>query len=234
MANNLVELSVREVATVKKGANAKKIFLRKSDETGTGMNEKELLEKAEADAKAAKEALEKAQADAKAASEKIAALEKAAADAKAAAEAEKAAVEKAAAEAVAKAADLEQKLAIEKEAKEVAEAVKKASEDFKNLPEKAEVLGPALRAVRKADAKSADVLESILKKVDAIAAASLTAAGTSRSDDKPASALDEIQKAAEKLVKDGVVKSVAEGFSRVLDTDKKLYDEYTKEQRRGR
>lgn len=229
MANNLVDLEVREIATVKKGANAKRIFLKKADDTVT---DKELLEKAAADAVAAKAALEKAEADSKAQLEKIASLEAAASAAAEAASAERAALEKAQADAVAKAADLEAKLAVEKEAKEVAAAVAKASEDFKNLPEKAEVLGPALRAIRKADAKSADVLEAILKKVDVIAASALGAKGTAQGEDKAASALDEIQKAAEQLVKEGVVKSVAAGFDHVLSTNKKLYDEYTKERAR--
>lgn len=236
MTTKLSDVVVKEVALVPKGANAKRIHLRKeADATdspeGTDMDEtqKIALEKAQNDAKLAAEALEKAQADAKAQAEKIAELEKAAAAATEAAAAEKAALEKAAADEKAKAVELQKALDAEKEAKEVAESIQKASVEFKNLPEKAEDLGPLLRSIRKAAPDAADKIEAVLKKVDAIAKGALDVAGASNAGTAAGTALEAIEKKAAELVKAGSVKTVAEGFDVVLKSDKKLYDQYERE-----
>lgn len=238
MTTKLSGVVVKEISLVPKGANGRKVYLRKdadSQGTGTEMNEAEkiALEKAQTDAKTAAEALEKAQAEAataaKSQADKIAELEKAAADAKVAADADKALVEKAAADAKAKAEELQKALDAEKEAKEVAESITKAASDFKNLPEKAEDLGPLLRSIRKAAPDVADKVEALLKKVDAIAKGALDVKGVSTGGNAADTALSKIEKKAAELVKAGTVKTVEQGFAEVLKTDKALYAQYDRE-----
>lgn len=229
MTTKLKNLSINEVSLVKKGANGKRIFLTKSlEQESDQMNEQE-IEKALKDAADAKVALEKAEADAKASADKIAALEKAAADSAAQAAAEKATLEKAAVDAAARTVELEKALAVEKEAKEVSEAIQKAAASFKNLPETPEALGPMLRAIRKADAAAADKLEALLVKIDALAKSALDPRGTASGGDASATALDEIRKRADALVKAGKVDSIAKGFDEVLRADKDLYNRYEAE-----
>lgn len=228
MANRLRNLTINEVSLVKKGANAKRIYLTKGqDET---MDNTE-IEKAAAEAKVA---LEKAQAEKAEVEAKLAALEKASAEAATQASAEKAALEKASAEAVAKAADLEKALAVEKEAKEISEAVQKAAVDFKNLPEAPESLGPMLRTIRKADAAVADRLEALLKKVDALSKSALDPKGSAKAEDKTETALDEINKQAKALVDAGKATSLAKAFDEVLRADPALYTRYAAEQSAAR
>lgn len=227
MTTKLRNLSIKEVSLVKKGANGKRIHLTKAQDSDQ-MDQQE-IEKAQKEAADAKAALEKADTDRKAAEGRIAALEKAAADAATAATAEKVALEKAAAEATAKAIELEKALAVEKEAKEVSEAVQKAAAAYKHLPETPEVLGPALRALRKADAGAADKIEAVLAKVDALAKSALDPRGTATAGNASATALDEIRKRAEALVKAGKVDSIAKGFDEVLRSDKDLYTRYEAE-----
>lgn len=229
MTSRLKNLTINEVSLVKKGANGKKIHLTKSHEQDSGSMDAQEIEKALRDAADAKVALEKAEAEKAEAAAKIAALEKAAAETAEKAEAERAALEKAAVDAAAKAVELEKALAVEKEAKEVSEAIQKAAASYKNLPEKPEDLGPLLRTVRKADAAAADRLEALLVKVDAIAKAALDPRGTSVGGDAAATALDEIRKRAEGLVKAGKANTIAKAFDEVLRTDKDLYTRYEAE-----
>lgn len=228
MPNLLHDVEVTEVALCKRGKNKKRYYLRKNDSQDDTMNAQE-IEKALKDAADAKVALEKAAADAKASADKIAALEKAAADSTAQAAAEKATLEKAAVDAAARTVELEKALAVEKEAKEVSEAIQKAAASFKNLPETPEALGPMLRAIRKADAAAADKLEALLTKVDALAKSALDPRGTASGGDASATALDEIRKRADALVKAGKVDSIAKGFDEVLRADKALYAKYEAE-----
>jgi hypothetical protein len=227
MTTKLTNLSIKEISLVKKGANGKRIYLTKAQDSDQ-MDTQE-IEKALKDAADAKVALEKAEADRKTAEDKIAALEKAAADAAAATATERAALEKAAVDAAAKAVELEKALEIEKEAKAVSEAVQKAAVAYKHLPETPEVLGPLLRTIRKADAAVADKVEALLAKVDTIAKSALDPRGTARGGDASATALDEIRKRAEALVKAGKVDSIAKGFDEVLRADKDLYTRYEAE-----
>ena len=171
MTAKLSDVVVKEVSLVPKGANGRKVFLRKADEPALEpqkdsvmedqLNESQVaLEKAAAEATEAKVALEKAAAEKATLEARIVDLEKAQADALAKADAEKVALEKAAADEKAKAEELEKALAVEKEAKEVSEAIQKAAVDFKNLPEKAEDLGPLLRNIRKsAGVEAADKVD---------------------------------------------------------------------------
>lgn len=184
------------------------------------MNEE--IEKAQKEANDAKAALEKATADAAALSGRIAELEKASKDAADSAAAEKATLEKASKDALEKAAELEKALAVEKEAKELGEAIAKAAVDFKNLPATAAELGADLRAVRKADAKLADRLEDLLKKVDAFAKQSLDPKGTSTEAPK-GTAMEEIAKRAAALVVAKTVKTQAEGIAKAMADDPELY-----------
>jgi chromosome segregation ATPase len=235
MANKLKDVCVDEISLVNKAANKKRIYMRKSADTDTEPNTMdktpEELAKAAQDAQVA---LEKAEADKKAAEAKIAELEKAKADAEAKAADEKAALEKAKKDAEDKAAELEKAVAAEKEAKEVTESIQKAANLFKNLPEKPEALGPLLRQIRKADAKAADQIESILVKADALVKQSLEPKGTSKAQDASNTALDEINKRAKELLAAGKVTSLAKGFDQVLKDDKKLYDRYVAEQKSAR
>lgn len=230
MATSLRNITVKEISLVKKGANGKRIHLTKSQETEMNENaQTQEIEKAQAEATAAKVALEKAEADRKAAEDKIVALEKAQAEASEKAAAEKALLEKAQAEAVEKAADLEKALAVEKEAKEVSESVQKAAVAFKHLPETPENLGPMLRSIRKVDAAVADKLEALLTKVDALSKSALDPRGTSVAGDASATALDEIQKRAKALVDTGKAATLAKAFDAVLCADKDLYTRYQAE-----
>lgn len=233
MTTKLTNIEVKAVSLVAKGANAKRIHLRKSDDVGEKdsemENDKVELEKAQTAAAEAAVALEKAATDQKALADKIVALEKAATDALAATAAEKVALEKAVTESAAKTVELEKALAIEKEAKEVAESIKKASESFKNLPEKAEELGPLLRRIRKADAEAADKVEALLAKVDAISKGALDTKGTAKAGDATVSALDEIKKRAAVLVLEKKAKNEADGMDKVLVADKALYAQYQAE-----
>lgn len=228
MTTKLRNLAIHEVSLVKKGANGKRIHLTKSLNQDDTMEDQ--IEKTLKDAADAKVALEKAEAERKTAEDRIAALEKAAADTATQAAAEKATLEKAAVEATARAVDLEKALAVEKEAKEVSEAIQKAAVSFKHLPETPEALGPMLRAVRKADAATADKLEALLTKIDALAKSALDPRGTATGGDASATALDEIRKRADALVKAGKVDSIAKGFDEVLRADKDLYTRYASEQ----
>jgi len=228
MTTRLQNVVVKEVSLVPKGANNKRIFLRKD----SGMEDNTVaLEKAVAEAAAATVALEKAAAEQKALTERLEALEKAALDAAAATAAEKVALEKAAADANAKAVELEKALATEKEAKEVAESIQKAADTFKNLPEKAEVLGPLLRTVRKADAAAADAIEALLKKVDAISKGALDTAGSAKGEDAPKSAWEEIEKRAKALVIEKKATTFAAAVDQVMVADKALYNQYQSEKR---
>jgi chromosome segregation ATPase len=229
MANKLKDVCVDEISLVNKGANKKRIYMRKSADTETEPNDMDTPEQI---AKAAQEALVKAEAAKKEAEDKLAALEKAQKEAEAKAADEKAALEKAKKDAEDKAAELEKVAAAEKEAKEVAESIQKASSTFKNIPEKAEDLGPLLRKIRKADAKVADQLEALLTKVDALVKQSLDAKGSSKALDAPATALDEITKRAKALLEAGKVTSLAKGFDQVLKDDADLYSRYEAEKQR--
>jgi hypothetical protein len=224
MAKQLLNLTVNEVSLVKKGANNKRIYLTKSQ--GTDQMNVEEIEKAAAEAKVA---LEKAEAEKAEVVAKLAALEKAQAEAvverealvKAQGEAlEKASVEKAA---------LEKALADQRDATEVAEAIQKASVDYKNLPESPEALGPMLRKVRKMDAATADTLDALLKKLDAVAKNALDPRGVAKGDDVAKSALDEISKRAKALVESGKFTSIAKATDAVLTSDKDLYNRYQAE-----
>lgn len=234
MTQRLQNVITKEISIVPKGMNRKKIYLRKSADTEDSTMEE--LEKAQKEAADAKTALEKAAADSAALATKVGVLEKAAADAATASEAaaasaaaEKTLLEKAAADSAAKTIELEKALSIEKEAKEVAESIKKASESFKNLPEKAEDLGPLLRRIRKADAEAADKVEALLAKVDAISKGALDSRGTAKAGDATVSALDEIEKRAKTLVVEKKAKNLADGMDKVLVADKALYAQYQAE-----
>ncbi len=133
---------------------------------------------------------------------------------------------KAQAEAIAKAEALSKALDEEREAKAVTESIQKAAADFKHLPEKADVLGPVLRTLRKADAKAVEVIEGVLKRADALAAQSLEPKGVSPAQTEDASGLstyEKVAKRAEKGVSSGEFKTIAEGVSKIFATDPALY-----------
>lgn len=170
-------------------------------------------------------ALEKAAADAKSEAEtlkaKLEALEKSVTDSKTAAETAaetaKVALEKAAAEK----ATLEKALADAKEASEVGEAISKAATEFKNLPAKAEDLGPALRLLRKADATATEKLESILKSVNVMLEKTLEPKGKSTGDSL--TAWEQIQKSAAALVAADPKLTTEAAVDRVLTANPDLY-----------
>lgn len=78
-------------------------------------------------------------------------------------------------EAQAKVLEAEAKLAQEVEAREVAAATVSARKDFGNLPGKAEQLGPALRTLAKANQGAFEVVQTVLKQVNAMLADAVTA-----------------------------------------------------------
>lgn len=197
----LRNVSVDEISLVRKGANGKRIYLKKSMEQDQAILEKAMADKAkaEADAAASAQALEKALA------------------------------EKATAEAAAQA--LEKALADKVEAAEIAESISKAAVDFPNLPEKAEVVGPVLRSIRKSDPKAADVVDALLRKLDAVSKQLLEPRGRTDASDASATALDEITKRAQGLVAEGKAKTLAKAFDQVLSADKDLYNRYVTEQK---
>jgi chromosome segregation ATPase len=223
MTTKLQNVVVKEISLVNRGANNKKFFLTKSADSP---QENQPMEKTPEQV-----ALEKAQADLKAAQDKAAELEKAQKDAIEKMVAEKAELEKAQKAAAEKTAELEKALAAEKESKEVTEAISKAAVNYKNLPEKAEELGPMLRMIRKADAAVADKLEALLKKLDELAKSTLDSRGSSNAGDKTDSAWAEIEKRANGLVAAKLAKSFAQGVEKVLLDDKDLYAKHQAEQK---
>lgn len=233
----LKNLVVNEVSLVDKGANGKHILLYKAADAVEIEMPKDTpaetpVEKAEDEAAAPETEtpaakptvdLEKALADRVAEIEKAAAekLEKALADAKAehAVEMQKAADEKVA---------LEKRLADEQEAKEVGEAIQKAATAFKNLPAKADALGPDLRKVRKACGDEvADRLESLLKSLDAAVTPALEPKGVAKAEEKSESAWAEIEKRAKSRVSKDV--SFSQAVDAVLREDNQLYTAYEAE-----
>lgn len=138
------------------------------------------------------------------------------------------------ADAVAKAASLTKALDEEREAKAVTESIQKAAADFKHLAEKPDVLGPALRALRKADAVAVEVIENVLKRADALAAQSLEPKGVSPAQTEDASGLstyEKVAKRAEKGVSTGEFKTIAEGVARIFAADPALYTAHEAEKK---
>lgn len=131
---------------------------------------------------------------------------------------------KAQADAVAKAESLAKQLDAEREEKAVAESIQKAAVDFKHLPEKPETLGPALRALRKSDAKAVEVLENVLKRADALVAQSLDVKGVSANGaDASATTYEKVVKRAKVLLEKGEVKSIADGVASIFAAEPALY-----------
>jgi hypothetical protein len=132
---------------------------------------------------------------------------------------------KAQADAVAKAAELTKALEDERESKAVGESIQKAAADFKHLPEKAEALGPALRTLRKSDAKAVEVIENVLKRADALVAQALDPKGApaTATEDAGASTYERVEKRAHALVAKGEVKTVADGVAKIFAAEPKLY-----------
>lgn len=124
------------------------------------------------------------------------------------------------------ASDLKKALETEREAKANTEAVAKAAVDYKNLPEKPEALGPALRALRKADGKVADLIENVLKRADAVFAQVLQPVGTAAAasaSNMGGSTWETVQKRAADMVAKKEAKSVAAGVAAILDKEPELY-----------
>lgn len=128
---------------------------------------------------------------------------------------------------------LAKQLADAKEEKEVKEAIAKAAADFPNLPEKPERLGPALRALAKADAASCAVLEDLLKKANAAVASKLEPVG--KSDPLSAASASTAEKVA-KMAQDRVEKSLgkikfAVAYDQVLQENPSFYTDMESEKR---
>jgi hypothetical protein len=220
MASYLSKLKVNEVSLVGKGANGRRVYLRKSadslDEVDVTVAEPTVeLEKALAAAAESAVALEKAAVEKATLEARLVELEKAQTDALAKAAAEKVEVEKA--------------LAAQVEAAAVAECIQKASVDFKNLPEPAADLGPLLRNVSKVDPVAGVKLEALLKKLDALAKSALEPKGTTVAADATASAWDEIQKRASKVVAEKGAPTLAQAVEAVMKADPSLYDKHQAE-----
>lgn len=143
---------------------------------------------------------------------------------------------KAQAEAIAKAEELTKALEAEREAKAVAECIQKAAADFKCLPAKAEDLGPALRAVRKAVPQAADVIEAVLKSANALAGQALEPKGVSAASTDAAAGLstyEKVVKRAEALVAKGECKTIQAGVDRIFNAEPDLYAAHVAETKKG-
>lgn len=235
MATLLRKLTVHEVSLVGVAANNKKFALFKSAEEVPVSENTEVAAAAEptpeaAPAPAEPVALLKSDGsldeDAVAKLDpvlrpQVEALFKAQAEAKAAKEA----VEKAAKEAVEKAAALEKTIAEEREAAEVKEAIAKAATDFAGLPQvKPEELGPALRILRKADAKAAELVENVLKSCKALVGQALEPVGKSVPPAAESMTTEErVNKQALEMVAKGEAPTKEIAFARILESDKSLY-----------
>lgn len=141
---------------------------------------------------------------------------------------------KAQADAIAKAEALSKTLDEEREAKAVTESIQKAAADFKHLPERADVIGPALRSLRKADAKAVEVIENVLKRADALASQTLNPKGLSAAQTEEAAGLstyEKVAKRAEKGVATGEFKSIAEGVAKLFAADPALYTAHEAEKK---
>jgi hypothetical protein len=250
----LKDLVVNEVSLVDKGANGKRFLLTKAAEPApeTVMDTEtpeappaETVEKAEeaapaveaeaAPAEVAAEPVEKAEVAAEPApaaepaAEEVAKALQAEAIQKAVAEAVEKAVAETKAQAAAERAVLEKRLADEQEAKEVSESIQKAASAFKNLPAKADVLGPDLRKIRKAVGDEvADRIESLLKGLDMAVKPALEPVGVAKAEETEASAWATIEKRAKTV---SVQKSItfAQAVTDVLTDDPKLYAAYEAE-----
>ena len=123
------------------------------------------------------------------------------------------------------ATELKKALETEREAKAVAESIQKAAQDFKNLPEKADALGPVLRAIRKADATAADFVENLLKRADAVFAQALTPVGQAARGEAETSGStwEKVQKRAQALVRDGKAANVAKAVADIFAKEPELY-----------
>lgn len=120
-------------------------------------------------------------------------------------------------------ADLRKALDDEREGKAVAESIAKAAQTYANIPEKAEALGPALRAIRKADAKAADLIENVLKRADALFAQSLAPIGNVATDSGD-STWTKVEKRAAEMVKKGEAKNIAKAIDAIVSAEPALYE----------
>ena len=128
---------------------------------------------------------------------------------------------------------LAKQLADAKEEKELREAVVKAASDFPHLPEKPERLGPALRALAKADSASCAVLEDLLKKADALVANKLEPVG--KSDPLSEASSSTAEKVA-KMASDRVAKTAGKvkyesAYAQILHENPSLYTAMEAEKR---
>lgn len=127
-----------------------------------------------------------------------------------------------------KAESLTKQLEAAQEEKEVREAVEKAAKAFPNIPGKAQDLGVALRAVRKADAKAADVIEAALTAANKLAEKGLEPVGksdpTNEAGKSPIEKLNDI--AAAKVVQSAGKLSLAKAFDQALVENPDLYAAY--------
>lgn len=236
MATLLRNLSVHEISLVGKAANNKKFALFKSAEEVPVSETPEVAVAAEPAPVAVPAQVEAPVALLKADGSldedavakldpvlrpQVEALFKAQADAKLAKEA----VEKAVTEAVEKAASLEKSLTEERETAEVKEAIAKAASDFAGLPQaKPEELGPALRVLRKADAKAAELVENVLKSCKALVGQALEPVGKSVSPATESMTTEErVNKQALEMVAKGEAPTKEIAFTRILESDKSLY-----------
>lgn len=228
MAKRLRALVVDEVSLVPKGANNKRIFLTKAAPEENDMAGQAEIEQAPEAEIPAPEGVEKGAvldvpADVRAQLE----------DLRKAADAQKAELEtlrKAADEAVAKQVELQKALASEVESKEVREAITKHAETFKHLPGKAADVAPALRALKKAAPAQAELIEGLLKQVDALLGqgSTLEPVGKATDEAEPPSRARELSEKVEALMKADTKITREKAIVAVLDAHPHLYTDPSK------
>lgn len=128
---------------------------------------------------------------------------------------------------------LAKQLQAAQEEKELREAVAKAATDFPHLPEKSEVLGPALRLLAKADAAAFGLIEGLLKKADALVASKLEPIGKGDPlSEATGSTADKVAKMAQDRVSKSAGKIKFEvAYDQVLHENPSLYTAMEAEKR---
>lgn len=212
MATSLVNVTVKEVSLVSKGANRKTFCLTKSaDPTGVTQMADAVTQTPAVDPKVAEQIAKADEAVAKA-NEKLAALEKAQT------------------EAVAKAEALEKALNAEREARELTAEIAKCAADYKDVPMPAAELAVVMRTLRKsADKDVFGAFEKMLKGVSELVKKSTTAVGSAAVSTESAKTWDVIQGKARELMKSDAKLTLAKATDAVLSREPELYIQHLAE-----
>lgn len=211
MATNLVNVTVKEVSLVSKGANRKTFCLTKSADT-PGVSKMADTPAPKTEPATAVVEVTKADVELAKAQEKLAALEKAQADA------------------IAKADALEKALNAEREARELGAEIAKCAADYKDVPMPAAELAVVMRTLRKsADKPVFEAFEKMLKGVGELVKKSTTPVGSAAVSTESAKTWDVIQGKARELMKSDAKLTLAKATDAVLSREPELYIQHLNE-----